>query len=84
MGKEMNVSDSSEDDSIENDSCENNDFDKLRISAHSIKGSLLNLGLNDAADKARAIEISAKEEHDIDFSILLSQLREGIEDLFET
>jgi len=63
---------------------ENNDFEKLRISAHSIKGSLLNLGLNDAADKARTIEISVKEERDVDFSMLLSQLKEGIGALLET
>ncbi len=63
---------------------ENNDFHKLGMSAHSIKGSLLNLGLRDAAERARIIEISAKEERDVDFAILLSQLKEDLGDLPET
>ena len=60
---------------------QNNDYEMLRKSAHSIKGSLLNLGLNDIAEKAKAIEMGAKEKKKMDFSDLLTRLEVGLKDL---
>ncbi len=58
-------------------------YKDLRFFAHTIKGSLLNLGLNDLAEKAKQIEISAGGDQNEDFRKLLSQLNDGIADLLE-
>jgi len=62
---------------------ENNDYGQLGEAAHSIKGSLLNLGLNDLAEKAKEIEINAKNNMDIDFKPLLYRLDKNFKDLLE-
>ncbi len=58
-----------------------NDYKNLGFFAHAIKGSLLNLGLNDSSDKAKKIEVSVRENLEIDFEGLLSQLSNDIADL---
>jgi CheY-like chemotaxis protein/HPt (histidine-containing phosphotransfer) domain-containing protein len=57
------------------------DYKRLGLAAHSIKGSLLNLGLDEFARKAQKIEISAKENQKTDFQNHLFQLRENLADL---
>ena len=61
----------------------NSDYEKLGALAHSIKGSLLNLGLDDEAQTALKIEINARENLKIDFKTHLSQLYENLEGLLE-
>jgi len=55
-----------------------NDYQTVGETAHSIKGSLLNLGLNDYSNLAKTIEISAKQSRKIDFNALLSKLSKEI------
>jgi len=57
-----------------------NDYQKLGELAHSIKGSLLNLGLNDFASLAKSIETRAKEGDKTGFKVLLSPLYENLMD----
>jgi CheY-like chemotaxis protein/HPt (histidine-containing phosphotransfer) domain-containing protein len=59
------------------------DYKELGRIAHSIKGSLLNLGLDDIAQTAKKIEINAKENRKTDFKHLLSRLTENLADLLE-
>lgn len=62
----------------------NRDFKGIGEAAHSIKGSLLNLGLNDLAKKIKTVELSAKESLEIDYQKLLSELCNDLKDLLET
>jgi len=57
---------------------ENNNYQKLGEVAHSMKGSLLNLGLDELALLAKSIETSAKKGEKTDFQTLLSPLYENL------
>ena len=46
--------------------------------AHSIKGALLNAGLEDWGEFARNIEFSAKEGKDADYKTLFRELKSGV------
>jgi HPt (histidine-containing phosphotransfer) domain-containing protein len=59
----------------------NSDYKELSDAAHSLKGSLLNLGLDDFARTAKEIEINAKENKKIDYQELLSGLHKGLAEL---
>ncbi len=59
----------------------NKDYQLLGLTAHSIKGSLLNLGLNDLAEKAKTIEINAKDKVKTNLQETLSQLSEELTEL---
>jgi signal transduction histidine kinase/CheY-like chemotaxis protein/HPt (histidine-containing phosphotransfer) domain-containing protein len=61
----------------------NTDYKKLGEAAHSIKGSLFNIGLDDIATTAKKIEINAKENIETDFHKLLKGLCESLADLLE-
>ncbi len=52
----------------------------LASTAHSIKGTLLNLGLSEWAEKAKKIEIAAKEGKRRSCTELLKSLRDNIEE----
>ncbi len=51
--------------------------------AHSIKGSLLNLGLNQLSDIAKSIEISAKNNEEQPYDQWISELRQKLDPLKE-
>ncbi len=59
-------------------------YEDLKFFAHAIKGSLLNLGLKDLSEKAKTIEISARDRKKINFHQLLTKLNNEIADLLET
>ena len=59
----------------------NNDYQSLGKVGHTLKGSLLNLGLNDIARIAETIESNGKNNISADYNLLLSQLKEGLGDL---
>jgi len=50
---------------------------------HSMKGALLNMGLNGWANFARLIEASAKKNEDLDYQPLLQKLAKGLNNLLE-
>jgi len=54
------------------------DLNELGEIAHSIKGSLLNIGLDDISDTAKTIELHSKEGLDTDYQVLLSQLQKNL------
>ncbi len=59
-------------------------YEDLRFFAHTIKGSLLNLGLNDLSELAKRIEFSAKGDKKENFHELLSRLNDGISGLINS
>ncbi len=61
----------------------NKDYQLLGLTAHSMKGSLLNLGLNDLAEEAKKIEINATKDIKINFQVPLSILCEKLTDLLD-
>ena len=54
------------------------DTEVLWKAAHSIKGALLNAGLNDWGELARNIESSAKEGKDTAYETLFRELKGGV------
>jgi len=61
-----------------------NDIENITKTAHSIKGSLLNLGLNDIAGIAKNIETNAKiKNNSIDYLKLCNNLQEKLNFIFE-
>lgn len=64
-----------------NSALKNRDYQLLALIAHTIKGSLLNLGLNDVAKQAKKIEINAKDKIETNLQATLSQLSENLTEL---
>ena len=58
---------------------ESEDFQELKNIAHAIKGSALNLMLEDIADIALKIELLAKEESEADYKTMFQTLKEEID-----
>lgn len=54
---------------------EKNDFVEIAKAAHGIKGSALNLTLEDIAEVAKEIELAGKEEATIDYKAKLEELK---------
>ncbi len=54
------------------------DLKTLGLTAHTIKGLLLNAGLIAWADQAEAIEISAKNDAAKDYDVMLDELEQGL------
>lgn len=54
------------------------DMTSLWKASHSIKGALLNAGAKDWAAYAQKIEMAAKEGEDVDYSVFLSELQDGL------
>ncbi len=49
--------------------------------AHSIKGALLNAGVENWAEVARKIELSAKNKEEVDYEGLFKELKMGINNI---
>lgn len=61
---------------------ESGDLTELGRAGHTIKGALLNLGLNDCADIAKIIELNSKAcDADTDFKGLVQELHKSLEPL---
>jgi len=60
------------------------DITTVGVQAHTIKGALLNLGLESEADKARAIELQAKEGKIDGLEDMIVNLKECLQDLLTT
>ncbi len=58
------------------------DHDSLAATAHAIKGSLLNLGLNKEAESAKKIELAAKGQEQAPYDQYLQELRKGLEKFY--
>ena len=56
------------------------DYDILAASSHAIKGSLLNLGLNEEAELAQKIELAAGSWEQAPYDQYLQELRKSLED----
>ena len=59
------------------------DLAALSAAGHKAKGVLLGIGLNDAADLARQIELKGKASEEADYSGLLDRLESGLRPLLE-
>lgn len=56
-----------------------NDLERLGKSAHTIKGALLNLGLNDSAERAKVIELLVRAGNEsADYASKIAELRAGL------
>ena len=56
---------------------ESMDYEELARAGHTIKGALLNLGINDAADISLKIEQGGRDNNqDIDYAELVAQIRD--------
>jgi signal transduction histidine kinase/CheY-like chemotaxis protein len=62
---------------------EKQDFDRLATAAHTLKGTLFNLGLNDWADKIAVVELGAKEKKQLAFRELVQEMYVGLAFLLE-
>jgi HPt (histidine-containing phosphotransfer) domain-containing protein len=60
---------------------ENNDKEKLSQAAHSLKGSSSTLQLTEIAELAKEIELSAKNNENIDYQNQYEQLKELINNI---
>nr|MBF0223681.1 response regulator [Desulfobulbaceae bacterium] len=58
-------------------------YPELMRAAHTIKGALLGLGIDDWAELALSIEKAAKDEKNIDFRLYLDELRNGLAPLID-
>ncbi len=68
---------------ILNNNIISNDFENIFKTAHSLKGSLLNLGLDDIAEIAKTIEISGEAmDKNTDYPRLYSSLQENLQSFF--
>lgn len=56
-------------------------FDDVKLNAHAIKGSALNLLLNDVGSIAKEIEESAAKSEDVDYSALYVKLNDLVRGL---
>lgn len=56
------------------DAIQSNNLEVIQTSAHAIKGSALNLLLKDIGHTAKELEISAIQNHDIDYLLLYEKL----------
>jgi len=54
------------------------DLIALAKASHSIKGALLNAGINDWSELARKIELSAKNADSLDYKGLVDELKNGV------
>jgi CheY-like chemotaxis protein len=57
------------------------ELDTLSAAGHKAKGVLLGIGLQEAADLARQIELKGKSGEKADYSVLLDRLEEGLRPL---
>ena len=57
------------------------DYEELWRSAHSLKGTVANLGANDMADVCRRIEEHARERELSDIDVILADLEARADDL---
>lgn len=62
-------------------SVRHSDLVRLSALAHRLKGTLLNLGLVEAAEQARTIEQAARSRETLPFARLLGSLRVELESL---
>jgi HPt (histidine-containing phosphotransfer) domain-containing protein len=60
---------------------ENNDKEMLSIAAHSLKGSSSTIQLKDISELAKEIELSAKNNKEIDYKKKYEELQKLISDL---
>ncbi len=59
-----------------------NDVQAIGRLGHTLKGALLNLGLNDFAEIAKSIEIAGKEgSREVDYRGLVVQLKENMSEI---
>ncbi|MEA3290463.1 MAG: Hpt domain-containing protein [Campylobacterota bacterium] len=57
---------------------DNNDMDGIYKSAHSLKGSSANLMLTDISEIAKDMELNAREQNNIEYSIKYDELEEKV------
>jgi HPt (histidine-containing phosphotransfer) domain-containing protein len=60
---------------------EREDFEGLSRVAHSIKGSLANIGFSELADQAHEIEVSALQRPDLPYAEMIARLQEPLSEL---
>lgn len=65
-------------------SCLENDIEALSQAAHKLKGTLANLGLDQATEMARKIELAAKQGEDQSYDQWINSLRNDLGYLLET
>jgi HPt (histidine-containing phosphotransfer) domain-containing protein len=62
-------------------SIDNEDFESIIQNAHKIKGASANLKINDVFEISKKIELSAKENSQIDYKSEFNKLSSCVEDL---
>ena len=63
--------------------CLENDLEGLGQAAHKLKGTLANLGLDQATEMAKKIELAAKQGEDHPYDQWIGLLRDGLKSLIE-